>query len=252
MQNDFYSKNKEEFNRTSRTLKKNWENNSNLKFPKTKDIEVTQKGIIRPENAEVIEYTPQRCIPNPKVLGIAFHELHKLEMQIIAGKLQYLNSNIKFLHKPCDQINVLISQDSKLTPLVLLALVRDAFIVRPTFAFDSSEKKKIILPETHEVSFFPRKSERPKSLKNSLNNLKLAIDVFAKSSSHAFLGDPIFEQVIAEMGGGLVRRICDSDFIISDKTEKLAASTVFKKVHFMWLADSLLKNVLLPVQDYYF
>ena len=202
--------------------------------------------------SEVMEYTPQKCIINPKVLGIAFHEMHKLEIQIIAGKLQSLNSNCKYFHKPSDQMNLLISQDSKLTPLVLLALVRDAFIVKPSFAFESQDKKRISQPDAHEVAYFPKKCERTRNLKNSLNNLKLAIDVFGKSASHTFLGDPIFEQVIAEMGGGLVRRICDSDFIISDKNEKLAASTVFKKVHFMWLVDSLLKNILLPVQDYYF
>lgn len=199
-----------------------------------------------------IEYTPEKGTYNPKHMGIAFHQVHKAEEEMLIKKLTALSPNCRFLHKPSDQLNILISADNVVTPLVLLALARDAFIVKPSFTFDCSAHHKIVAPGPHEVGYFPKKAERSKSMQVVLKDLKLAIDIFGRSHTHIFLGDPILEHVIAEMGGKLVRRNTDADFIISDKNEKLASSTIFKKVDYRWLLDSLLKNALLKVTDYYF
>lgn len=199
-----------------------------------------------------LEYAPERVVNNPKNMGVAFHQVHKLEESSLSKMLMKISSNCRFLHKPSDQLNVLVSQDNKKSPIVFLALARDAFIVKPSFAYECFERKKVVSPLSHEVGYFPKKSERLKSMKTSLKDAKMSIDIFSRSSQHPFLGDPMLEYIIVEMGGKLVRRNTDADFIISDKLEKVAVSSIFKKVDYNWLLDSLLQNCLQPVQNYYF
>lgn len=208
-------------------------------------------GWIKLAKDEQEEYVPEPLHYSKKQTGVAFHKVHDTEKVGLIKKIKCI-CNAKIMHKPSDQTDILICEDSDLNCLVLLAILRGAAIVRPSYVYESDHKSKLIPMEPFEVNYFPKVKERSACMKTALKDLRFSIDNFPGSSVHKFLSDPMLEYLIAEMGGTLVKKNSYGDFIISAKNEKYAVSSIFKKVDYSWLIESLLKNKLQPVENYYF
>jgi hypothetical protein len=236
----------------SKTNKKNFERESRQSKITIVPNHADRQFKCHLNKTEEVEYVPPKSMHDSKKIGVGFNDFMDTQKKYLIAKLKSSHPGCLIYDKPSDQLDVLVTEDNKVTPLLLLALARGCHIVKSSYIYETWSLRKSVNPSHHEVSYFPKKFDRHKTMRRTLDNLKIAIDVFGRSNSHPFLGEPTLEYVVAEMGAKLVRRITDADFIVSDKREKLATSTIFKKVHYEWLTDSLLKNQLQPVQDYYF
>lgn len=253
--NDFESQSKPTTFSKNRTIKKptiDIENKATFWKAGPLDRKTRREGgWIKMAKEEQQEYAPEPLCYSKKVTGVAFHRIHEAEKTQLFAKFKSV-FRAKFMHKASDQTDLLVCEDSNINCLVMLAILRGAAIVRPSYVYECERKGKPVPTEAFEVSYFPKKSERKTDMSGSLKDLRFSIDVFPGSSNHQILCDPMLEYVISEMGGILVRKNSYGDFIISDRAAKFAMSSIFKKVDFNWLVDSLLKNKLQPVENYYF
>lgn len=195
-------------------------------------------------------FSPMKPNEKNSQIGIAFNNLHEFELSQLANAATELN--FKIMQSPSDYFDILVSGDNELSGLLLLGLARGAAIVKPAYIYESVKQKKALKPAAFEVCYFPNLSERTTQLDTVLKDLRFAIDVFPKSSTHPVLSDPLLENLLQELGGTLVKHNSYSDFIISDKDFKHAHSTVYKKVDYRWLYDSLLSSSLKDINNYFF
>lgn len=151
------------------------------------------------------------------------------------------------------RLDIVVSGDKKITPIILLALVRGIPIVRISFLLYCLFKNEIPNFSEHEVTYFPEMSRFNFSrLGLDLKGLKLSIDTFPGSTEHSILSSDVLGLVLKEIGGCKVNARKDSDFILSDRSNSCTVSTIFKKVDLRWIVDSILQRKFLDVNKYFF
>lgn len=188
--------------------------------------------------------------PSDGQLGVAFHNLHEFELKQLSKTANSLN--FKIMQQASDPLNILICGDSQISALILLALARGATIVRPAYIYECAKQNVILKPEDFEVTYFPSASIRIKQRGCSLKDIRFSIDAFPGSNSHPVLSDANLENLLQELEGTLVKHNTYADFIVSDKDCKHAHSTVYKKLDYRWLYDSLLAGSLRDLGSYFF
>lgn len=147
--------------------------------------------------------------------------------------------------------DVVVCSDSLPSCSLLLVLLRGGAAVTVDY-LHAIKKEPNIGYANFELAAFKRVTDRPNLLIGCLQAEKVAIDTFPGSTSHPIIADRFLPALIECLGGVLVTHNTQSDMILSDRSVLAAKSSVFKKVDYRWLVDSILQNSIQDKQTYQF
>ena len=145
-----------------------------------------------------------------------------------------------------------VSSDCRPTCILLLVVLRGGAVVSVEFVYQFSQGIQDYRQYELQTNKLLRLSDRPNDMMGVLSGAKVVLDTFPGSSSHAILADELFPKIIQLLGATIVNDYMESTYIISDRTIKTAGSTIFKKVDYNWIVDSIVGNRLLKTDAYIF
>ena len=148
--------------------------------------------------------------------------------------------------------DIVVSSDCKPTCILLLVLLRGGAVVSVEYVYQYSQG----IPDYREYELSTNKhltlSDRPNNMMGIMTGAKVVLDTFPGSSSHPIIADELFPKILQLLGAIIVDDYMESTYIISDRSVASAASTIFKKIDFNWIVDSIVGNRLQQIDAYIF